>query len=118
MQPAQRADAADFGDWGSLAIGCVHDALLLDVNSVGRGVPHGNSDHGLAGPLQPISDFQAPFVIDANDCGPLLRHAGDKTFFHLRVVFHRSVTIEMIFAEVDQDADRRIERWREIDLIG
>ncbi len=49
---------------------------------------------------------------------PLVRHAGDQPLLHCRVIFHRAVAVEMILAEIDQDADRRIERRREIDLIG
>ena len=118
VQPAQRADAADLCNLRSLPLGGAHDPLLLDIKSLGQRPPHRNSDHALAGPLQPIGDRPAPFVIDANDSGSSLRHAGDQAFLHLRVVLHGAVTIEMIFAEVDQDADRGIERGSEIDLIG
>ena len=57
-------------------------------------------------------------VVDADDRGAILRHAGDEALLDRRVVLHGAVAIEMIFAEIDQDADRGIERRREIDLIG
>ncbi len=33
-------------------------------------------------------------------------------------MFERAVTVDMIFADIDQDTDGRIERRREIDLVG
>ena len=95
-----------------------HDARALDINPIGQLLPHRDADDALAGLLQPIGDGPAPIVIDADDGSPLVRHAGDQAFLHRRVVIHGAVAIEMIFAEVDQDADRGIERGSEIDLVG
>ena len=68
--------------------------------------------------VEPIGNRAAPVVVDADDRGAVLRHAGDQAFLDRRVMLHRAVAVEMIFGEIDQDADRRIERGREIDLIG
>ena len=40
----------------------------------------------------------------------------DEPLLHRGVVFHGAVAVEVVLREVDQDADRRIEAWREIDL--
>ncbi len=93
------------------------DPLAVDINSVGKRVPHGNAHDVLAGLRQPIGDRAAPFVVNADDRGPLGRHARDQALLHRRVVLHRAVTIEMILAEIDENADRGIERRSEIDLI-
>ena len=79
---------------------------------------HGNSDHAFAGVFEPVGNRPAPIVVDADDGRAVARHAGDEALFHLGVMFHAAVAIEMVFAEIDQNADRRIERGREIDLIG
>ena len=60
----------------------------------------------------------APSVVDADDRGAVCRHAGDKALLYRRVIFHGAVAVEMICAEIDQDADRSVQRGRQIDLIG
>ena len=74
--------------------------------------------HALAGLREPVGDRPAPCVVDADDRGAVLGHAGDEALLHRGIMLHRAVAVEMIFAEIDQNADRRIERGRKIDLIG
>ena len=95
-----------------------HDAPVRDMDAVRQFPVHGNPDQTFASLREPVGNRAAPVVIDADDCRTVARHAGDEAFFHLGVVRHGAVTIEVIFAEIDQNADRRIERGREIDLIG
>ncbi len=45
-------------------------------------------------------------------------HAGDQARLHRGVVFQRAVAVDMVFADIEQNADRRIERGRKIDLVG
>ena len=118
VQPAQRPDAVEVGDCRSSAAHGAHDPPGFDVEPLGQFAPHGNPHHALARPVEPVGDVPAPCVIDADDRGAILRHAGDEALLDRRVVLHGAVAIEMIFAEIDQDADRGIERRREIDLIG
>jgi len=117
VQPTQRADAADLGDQRGLSADRAQDALLFNINPVGQRLLHRNPDYPFAGFLEFGGDGSAPFVIDADDRDAVLGHAGDQARLHRRVVLHRAVAVEMIFAEVDQDADRGIERGRKIDLI-
>src|SRR4029078_4993823 len=60
----------------------------------------------------------APGVIDADHRSAAGRHAGHQALLDGRVVVHRAVAIEVVFAEIDEHADGRIDRGREIDLIG
>ena len=53
--------------------------------------------------------------IDIVQHAPL--HAGDQPLFHRRVVRERAVTIDVILADIEQDADARIERRAQVDLI-
>ena len=91
----------------------------VDVDSVAQRLPHGNAHDGLAG-LARADRRSARHHSSSTPTIAVrsLRHAGDRAFLDRRVMLHRAVAIEMIFAEIDQDADRRIERGREIDLIG
>ena len=49
---------------------------------------------------------------------PCCLHAGDQTFLDRGIVLQRAVTIDVVLADVEQNADRRIERRREVDLVG
>ena len=62
--------------------------------------------------------FRLQSIVDADDGRALLLDAGDKTLLHRGIPFERAVAIDMVLADVEQDADGRIERWREIDLVG
>ena len=77
-----------------------------------------DTDHVLAGAVEPVGDVAAPGVIDADDRRALRLHAGDQTLLHRGVMLQRAVAVDMVFADVEQNADRRIERGREIDLVG
>ena len=50
--------------------------------------------------------------------GALRLHAGDQPLLHRGVMLQRAVTVDMVFADIEQNADGRIERRREIDLVG
>ena len=54
-------------------------------------------------------------VVDADDGGLA---AGDQPFLDVGIMLHRAVAVEMIGRQVEQDAGRRIERRRQIDLVG
>ena len=74
-------------------------------------------------PSPPIEELRAchrpaPLVVDADDCRSLLLHAGDQALLDARVICHGAMAVEMIFAEIDQNADRRVERRGKIDLVG
>ena len=48
---------------------------------------------------------------------PLRLHAGDQALLDRGIMFQRAVAIDMVFADIEQDADRGIERRREVDLV-
>ena len=91
--------------------------LSFDINSVRDGVPDRHPHDPFAGMRKAIGGGAAPFVVNADDGGPVIRNTGDQPFLHRTVMLHRAVAIEMILAEIDEDPDRGIERRREIDLI-
>ena len=45
-------------------------------------------------------------------------HARDQPLLHRGVMIERAVAVDMVLADIDEDADGRIERGREIDLVG
>ena len=96
----------------------LHDGLALDIDAVGQRILHRDPHHALAGLLEPVGDVAAPAVVDADDGGALRLHAGDQPLLHRGVVLERAVAVEVVLADVEQDADGRIERGREIDLVG
>ena len=65
----------------------------------------------------PVGGGAAPVVVDADDRRSVRLHAGDQPFLHRRVVRERAVPVDVIFGDVEQDADRWIERRRQIDLV-
>ena len=49
--------------------------------------------------------------------GALRLHAGDQPRLHRRIMLQRAVAIDMVFADIEQNADGGIERGRKIDLV-
>ena len=117
MQAAQRADAAQPRDFAARAAGGLHDGFALDIDSVGQRVLHRNPHHALARLVEAVGDVAAPAVIDADNGGSLRLHAGDQPGFYSRVILQRAVAIDVILADVEQNADGGIERRRKIDLV-
>ena len=50
--------------------------------------------------------------------GTLRLHAGDQPRLHRGVMLQRPMAVDMVFADVEKNADGRIERGRKIDLVG
>ena len=90
----------------------------FDIDAVGKRTAHRHAHHALARLLDAVGGGLAPVVVDADDRGAVVLHAGDQPLLHRGVVRERAVAVEMVLADIDQDADRRIERRREVDLIG
>ncbi len=115
----QRADAADARERSRLAAGLgFHDAIGLGVEPMLEPPQHRDSRHVLAGPFEPVCDFLRPFVVDTDDGGAVRRNAFDQPRLDGRITLDRAVPIEMVRRDIEQDADRRVEARREIDLIG
>ncbi len=91
--------------------------LALDIDAVGQRVLDGDPHHPLAGLIEPVGDVAAPAVVDTDDRGTLRLHAGDQPCLDGRIVLQRAVAIDVVFADVEQNADGRIERRRKIDLV-
>ena len=118
VHAAQRSDAAEQREPVRGAAGGLHDPPGLDIDAVGERAAHRHAHHPLARALDAVGRGLAPVVVDADDGRAVLLHAGDQPLLHRRVVRQRAVTVEVVLADIDQDADRRIERRREVDLIG
>ena len=87
------------------------------VDAVRQRTFHRDPNHVPAGLLDAVGDRAAPAVIDADDRGALRLHAGHQSLLDRGIMFERAVAVDMVFADIEQDADARIERWREIDLV-
>ena len=118
VHAAQRADPAERGDGARAAAVRLHDLLGLHIEAVGERVPHRDAHHALAGARDAVGGGLAPIVVDADDGGAVLLRAGDQPLLDGGVVGKRAVAVEVVFGDVDQDADRGVERRRQVDLIG
>src|SRR5205807_3435745 len=58
-----------------------------------------------------------PSIIDADDRHTLLRYAGHQSLLDRCVMRECSVAVEMVLGDVEKNADRGVERRREVDLI-
>ena len=105
VQAAQRADAADPRDLAAGAAGGAQDHFALDIDAVGQRIFHGDADHALAGLFDAVGGVAAPAVVDADDRGALLLHAGDQALLDGGIMFERAVAVDMVFADIEQDAD-------------
>ncbi len=97
-------------DLAARAAGSTPDDFVIDIDAVRQRILHRDPDHALAGLLDPVGGVAAPSVVDADDRGALRLHAGDQTLLHRGIMFERAVTIDMVFADIEQDADGGIER--------
>src|SRR5580692_5068442 len=75
---AQRTDAADPRDLAARATRGAPDGFVVDIEAVRQRIFHRNANDTPAGLLDPVGDVAAPAVIDADDRGALLLHAGDQ----------------------------------------
>ena len=83
--------------------------------AVGQRQALGDADDLLAGPLQPVGDLRAVDVVDADD---RRLAAGHQPLLDRGVVLHGAVAVEMVRRQIEQDAGGRIDRGREVDLVG
>ena len=96
----------------------LHNGFALDIDTVRQRILHGDAHHAFSRLIETIGDVAAPDVVDADDAGALRLHAGNQARLHGGIMLQRAVTIDVVFADIEQDADGRIERGREIDLVG
>ena len=68
--------------------------------------------------VEAVGDVAAKNVVDADDAGAARLHAGDEALLHRGVMLQRAVAVDMVLADIEQDADGGIERGREVDLVG
>jgi hypothetical protein len=87
------------------------------MRAVGKRMFHRDPHHALARLRDPLGDVPAPSVVDADDRSALRLHGSDQTLLHGGIMFEGAVAIDMVFADIEQDADGGIERGRKIDLI-
>jgi len=64
-------------------------------------------EHVMKTRLQPIGNVAAPHVVDTDDRCPLRLHAGNQALLHRGVILQSAMAVDVIFADIDQDADRR-----------
>src|SRR6202023_2527803 len=105
VQSAQRADAADPCDLTAGAAGGADNGFVLDIDAVGEWILHGDAPHALPRLFEAAGGVAAPAVVDADDRRALRLHAGDQTLLHRGVMLERAVAIDMVFADIEQDAD-------------
>ena len=119
VQAAQRADAADPRDLAARAAGGAQDGFALDIDAVGaadsspRRAPRACPHRSMRSAVLRHQPSSTPTI-----AVPLRLHAGDQTLLHRGVMLQRAVAVDMVLADIEQDADGRIERGREIDLVG
>src|SRR5882672_11558477 len=91
VQTPQGADTTNPRDLAAGAPRGAPDNLTLDIDAVRQRISHGHAHHAPARLLDPVGGVAAPAVIDADDCGALLLHAGDQTLLHRGIMFERAV---------------------------
>ena len=110
---AQRGNAGEIGDGDRGAL-LAHEPHAFEHDAVRNGRMMDRDRHdGSALRAQLLRNAGANLVIDSDDRDIGL---GDEPFLDLGIMFHRPVPIEMIDRDVQENAEGRIERRREIDL--
>ncbi len=65
--------------------------------------------------IKPVGNGFAILIVDPDNRRVARR---DQPFLDRRIVFHRSMTVEMVRRQIEQDACGRVQRRRQIDLVG
>lgn len=65
--------------------------------------------------IKPVGNGFAILIVDPDNGRVACR---DQPFLDRRIVFHRSMTVEMVRCQIEQDACGRVQRRRQIDLVG
>src|SRR3982074_1068654 len=117
VQTAQRTDAADLRDLAARTSRGAPDGFAFDIDAVRQWIFHGDANDPLAGLLDPVGRVPAPVVIDADDGGAMLLYARDQPLLDGGIMFERAVAIDVVFADIEQDADGGIERRRQVNLV-
>src|SRR3569623_2148078 len=118
VTPAQRADAMQIDQLRGAAGRAAHDGLAIEKYAVLQPALHRDGADMLACKLRAARRLGAKIVIDADNRGAATLHADDEALLHFGIILDAAVAIDVIFRDVEQYADARIERWREIDLVG
>ncbi len=85
------------------------------IDAVEQPPLHRHADDAAPGARDPLGDRRAPFVIDRDD---RRRGRRDEPLLDAGVCRHGAMPVEMVGRDVEEHADGRIERRREIDLEG
>src|SRR3954462_4692696 len=98
------------------AAGRAHYAVALDIETIGERPAHRDTLDALAPVLDAIGSSLAEVIVDPDNRGTAVLHACDQPLLDRRVVRQRAVAVEVVLGDVEQDADRGIERGAKIDL--
>ena len=94
------------------------DARAIGGQAVAERAFHRDPHDVLAVLFGAIGHRSAPVVIDADDRGAVPLHAGDQALLHRGIMFERAVAVDVVRRDIQQNADRGIQRGRQIDLVG
>src|SRR5262249_22455882 len=112
------ADTCELGDLPNLPANSTQDTALLGVVPIAQWCHNGNALDFFSGALGVLGSGAAVAVVDADDRCAAGLYADAQPFLDSGVIFHTAVAVEMIFRNVEQNADRGVQRGCEIDLIG
>ena len=115
MRAAQRGDAGKIGDERRAPARAAPEAPLFENDAgIERRAGGGDLRQIAPGGAKLIGDGAGVIVIDADD-GEI--GGMDEAGLDRRVILHGSVAVEMIGRDVEENADGRVERGREVDLV-
>jgi len=77
---------------------------------------HRDANHAAAGLREAVGAGAAPDIIDPDDGTAVLCNAIDQALLDRGVMFDRAVAIDMVLADIDQDADGGVERRTQVDI--
>ena len=115
VRAAQRADARQIGDFPGYARLGDEELRALRIDAISDRLPLRDPPNRYTGLFDPVGDGGRQCVVYADHRG---FGAIDQPLLDRGIVLHGAVPLQVILGEVQQHADGRIERRREIDLIG
>src|SRR3974377_1540459 len=93
-------------------------AITLDIEAIAQRGEHRDAHDLAAGPSDPVRSIGGLAVVSADHRDAALFDAGRQQRLDGGVVLHGTMSLGMVFCNVEQYADGGSQRRRKIDLIG
>lgn len=92
------------------------NVCALQAQAIGKRIADRQAHHEAAGALGAVGHGLSEAIVDADDRRAARLDAGDQPFLDAGIGLQRAMAVQMVGRDVQADADRGVERRRQVDL--